>query len=90
MPLDSMLHATQLNMHARPNGPAHYYVTHARLSHWHARPWHASAHLACSCHGDFPVPLGKVMGQAAGYGSTNFEPSSCWQPSDSQIEPNIP
>ena len=34
--------------------------------------------------------LGKVMGQAAGYGSTNFEPGSCRQPSDSQIEPNIP
>ena len=56
MPLDSMLHATQLNMHARPNGPACYYVTHAHLSRWHTRPWHASAHLACSCHGNFPVP----------------------------------
>ena len=43
MPLDSMLHATQLNMHTRPNGPACYCVTHARLSRWHARPWHAPA-----------------------------------------------
>ena len=33
--------------------------------------------------------LGKVMGKAAGYGNTNFEPGSSRQPSDSQIEPNI-
>jgi len=52
-------HATQLNMHARSNDTpsrARYYSMHARFSIWHARPWHASARLARSCHGNFLVP----------------------------------
>jgi hypothetical protein len=56
-----MAHATQLNMHARSNDTpkrARYCPAHARFSRWHARPWHATARLTRSCHGDFPVPPG--------------------------------